>query len=85
MPSIILATKKPIMVYLILIWRDNFTFRNSINSPLEKVNITVQDISYDIPFDKQSAVEISEFLQKNQLEKYIAINFMVLQESKSKQ
>ncbi|HDR1000791.1 TPA: glycosyltransferase family 9 protein [Pasteurella multocida] len=52
-----------------------FHFSELYKLALEKVNITVQDISYDIPFDEQSAVEISEFLQKNQLEKYIAINF----------
>lgn len=52
-----------------------FHFSELYKLALEKVNITVQDISYDVPFDEQSAVEISEFLQKNQLEKYIAINF----------
>ncbi|HDR1255559.1 TPA: glycosyltransferase family 9 protein, partial [Pasteurella multocida] len=52
-----------------------FHFSELYKLALEKVNITVQDISYDVPSDEQSAVEISEFLQKNQLEKYIAINF----------
>ncbi|HIF8804879.1 TPA: glycosyltransferase family 25 protein [Haemophilus influenzae] len=52
-----------------------FHFSELYKLALEKVNITVQEISYDVPFDEQSAVEISEFLQKNQLEKYIAINF----------
>ncbi|MGC6406520.1 glycosyltransferase family 9 protein [Bisgaard Taxon 45] len=42
---------------------------------LEKANIPVQDMSYDVPFDAQSAVEITEFLQQKQLENYLAINF----------
>lgn len=42
---------------------------------LEKVNIPVQDMTYDVPFDEQSAVEISQFLTENALQGYIAVNF----------
>lgn len=42
---------------------------------LETANITVQDMTYDVPFDEQSAVEISQFLAENRLKGYIALNF----------
>lgn len=42
---------------------------------LEKVNIPVQDMTYDVPFDEQSAAKISQFLAENALQNYIAVNF----------
>ncbi|HHE3601044.1 TPA: glycosyltransferase family 9 protein [Pasteurella multocida] len=53
----------------------DFHFSELYKLALEETNITIQDMTYDVPFDAQSAVEIDKFLQENQLEKYIAINF----------
>ena len=64
MPSIILATKKANYGLFNINLEGQFHFSELYKLALEKVNITVQDISYDIPFDKQSAVEISEFCRK---------------------
>lgn len=52
-----------------------FHFSELYQLALEKANIPVKDISYDVPFDNQSATEIAQFLRENRLQNYIAINF----------
>ncbi|MGC7589151.1 glycosyltransferase family 9 protein [Bisgaard Taxon 46] len=52
-----------------------FHFSELYQLALAKANIPVQDMTYDVPFEPESAVEIAEFLQENKLEHYIAINF----------
>lgn len=52
-----------------------FHFSELYQLALAKANIPVQDMTYDVPFESESAVEIAEFLQENKLEHYIAINF----------
>ncbi|WP_424405329.1 glycosyltransferase family 9 protein [Pasteurella sp. PK-2025] len=52
-----------------------FHFSELYQLALAKANIPVQDMTYDVPFESESAIEIAEFLQENKLEHYIAINF----------
>ncbi|QIM67916.1 glycosyltransferase family 9 protein [Basfia succiniciproducens] len=52
-----------------------FHFSELYRLALEKIGIQVQDMSYDVPYNSQSAIEISQFLEINQLKNYIAVNF----------
>ena len=50
-------------------------FAEVYQTALEALGFHSLDLTYDVPQDKQSAVEITEFLQQHGLENYIAINF----------
>lgn len=42
---------------------------------IEKAGITVQDMTYDIPYNAESAVEIDAFLKQHDIHNYSTINF----------
>lgn len=42
---------------------------------LEKLGFSVQDTTYDVPYNENAQQEIAEYLDKNNLSHYIAINF----------
>lgn len=50
-------------------------FSKIYQQSLELAGITNVDITYDIPYDEKSAVEIQNFLQKNNISDYITVNF----------
>ncbi|SUB26070.1 hypothetical protein EV689_10995 [Avibacterium gallinarum] len=50
-------------------------FSEIYRKALEKVGIPVKSMQYDIPFREKEHSEITQFLQKNQLQNYLAINF----------
>lgn len=42
---------------------------------LQKVGVDIQNTLYDVPYNAQADKEIQEFLQENQLDDFIAVNF----------
>lgn len=50
-------------------------FSEIYRNALEMLGFSDIDTTYDIPQDDKSAVEIEDFLKKNHLENYIAVNF----------
>ncbi|MFZ7200701.1 glycosyltransferase family 9 protein [Avibacterium avium] len=50
-------------------------FSEIYRQALEKVGIPVKSMQYDVPFREKERSEITQFLQKNQLQNYLAINF----------
>lgn len=50
-------------------------FAKIYQNALTRLNIDVQDATYDVPYDEKSAVEIQQYLEENKLENYIALNF----------
>lgn len=50
-------------------------FSEIYRQALEKVGIPVKSMQYDVPFREKEHNEITQFLQKNQIQNYLAINF----------
>lgn len=50
-------------------------FSRVYQKSLELIGISGIDTTYDIPYDKNSAIEIQRFLQKNNIRDYISVNF----------
>ena len=42
---------------------------------LAKVGFNIEDTSYDVPFNSESADKVKQYLNKNNIKNYIAINF----------
>lgn len=42
---------------------------------LEKIGINIHNKQYDVPFNSQNTIEIADFLAKNNIKNYLAINF----------
>ena len=53
----------------------NVHFSSVYKLMLEKLDIPVKSIQYDVPFRQKEEDEIIHFLQTNQIENYIVINF----------
>lgn len=53
----------------------NYHFSELYRLALEKLGICIDDTTYDIPYNAQSAVEINTFLTDNKIRHYTAINF----------
>lgn len=49
---------------------------------LQKIGYTIQDTSYDVPYDRNAKQEIDDYLKVNKLSDYIAVNFYGAAKSK---
>lgn len=67
--------KKDYKLFDLNLLQTDIHFSEIYRQALEKVGIPVKSMQYDVPFSKKERNDILQFLQKNQIQNYFAINF----------